>query len=37
MHYGAHKFAVDKKQPTIIVPQSVKIGQRKGFSEVIKP
>ncbi|XP_032782895.2 zinc metalloproteinase nas-13 [Daphnia magna] len=33
MHYGAHKFAVDKKQPTIIVPQNVKIGQRKGFSE----
>jgi hypothetical protein len=37
MHYSAYAFAVDPSIPTIIVPDGVSIGQRDGFSEVIKP
>lgn len=36
MHYGAYAFAVDPSVPTIIVPDGVSIGQRDGFSDVIK-
>jgi hypothetical protein len=32
MHYPAYAFAIDRSKPTIIAPQGITIGQRRGLS-----